>query len=250
MVVRISTAKQSGDLIQSPIMSKALVIFSGGQDSTTCLYWAKQRFDDVFALTFDYGQRHRIELESAEKIAAVAGVRQEVLDLGPIFKGLSPLTDLLRDVEQYDDVGALPSGLADTFVPGRNILFLTIAANRAYVLGCESLIIGVAQQDYGGYPDCRQDFIDKMQSAMASGLESDLKILTPLMNMTKSDTVSLGQSLPGCMEALALSTTCYNGAPPCGACNSCLLRAKGFAQAGVADPLLVRLSKVAAEVRS
>ncbi len=229
-------------------MSKALVIFSGGQDSTTCLYWAKQRFDDVFALTFDYGQRHNIELKSAEKIAQLAGIKQEVLNLGPIFKGLSPLTDLSRDVEKYDDVSALPSGLADTFVPGRNILFLTLAANRAYVLGCDSLVIGVAQQDYGGYPDCREDFITKMESAMASGLDSDLKILAPLMHMTKENTVTLAQSLPGCMEALAFSTTCYNGAPPCGSCNSCLLRAKGFAQAGVSDPLLERLGQVAAEV--
>lgn len=232
-------------------MSKALVIFSGGQDSTTCLYWAKQRFDDVFALTFDYGQRHRLELESAKKIAVLAVIKQEVIELGQIFKGLSPLTDLSRPVESYVNVDSLPSGIADTFVPGRNILFLTIAANRAYVLGCDSIVIGVAQQDYGGYPDCRQDFITKMQSAMASGLDSDLKILAPLMNMTKENTVTLAQSLPGCMEALAHSTTCYNGAvPPCGVCNSCLLRARGFAQAGLPDPLLERLARVAVELPS
>jgi len=232
-------------------MNKALVIFSGGQDSTTCLYWAKQRFDEVFALTFDYGQRHRLELESARKIAEMAAISQEVIELGQIFKGLSPLTDLSRKVETFADVDSVPSGLADTFVPGRNILFLTIAANRAYVLGCESLIIGVAQQDYGGYPDCRQDFITKMQNAMTSGLDSDLKILAPLMNMTKENTVTLAQSLPGCMEALAYSTTCYNGVvPPCGSCNSCLLRAKGFTQARAQDPLLERLARVAAELPS
>jgi 7-cyano-7-deazaguanine synthase len=220
-------------------MSKALVVFSGGQDSTTCLYWAKQRFGSVRALTFDYGQRHRLELDSARTIAKMAGVEHEVIDLGHIFAGLSPLTDLSKSVEAYDDVDKLPQGIASTFVPGRNVLFLSVAANRAYVLGCETVVIGVAQQDFGGYPDCRLDFIEKMQAALASGLESPLTIAAPLMNLTKKETVVLAQSLPGCLEALAYSTTCYNGEnPPCGHCNSCLLRAKGFAQAGIVDPLL------------
>ena len=220
-------------------MSKALVVFSGGQDSTTCLYWAKQRFDSVRALTFDYGQRHRLELVSARIIAQMAGIEQEVIDLGHIFAGLSPLTDLGKSVETYDVVENLPQGIASTFVPGRNILFLSVAANRAYVLGCDTVVIGVAQQDFGGYPDCRLDFIDKMQAALASGLEAPLVIETPLMNLTKKETVVLAQSLPGCLEALAYSTTCYNGEnPPCGHCNSCLLRARGFEQAGIIDPLL------------
>lgn len=222
-------------------MSNALVIFSGGQDSTTCLYWAKQRFQSVQALTFDYGQRHRLELESAKTIAKMAGVEQEVIDLGKVFAGLSPLTDLTKPVEAYDDVDNLPQGIATSFVPGRNILFLSVAANRAYVLGCDTVVIGVAQQDFGGYPDCRLDFIEKMQLALASGLDAPLAIATPLMNLTKKDTVLLAQSLPGCLEALAFSTTCYNGeSPPCGRCNSCLLRAKGFDQAGIKDPLLAR----------
>jgi 7-cyano-7-deazaguanine synthase len=220
-------------------MSTALVVFSGGQDSTTCLYWAKERYEEVFALTFDYGQRHAIELESARKIAAMAQVKQEVIAMGKIFAGLSPLTDTSRAVETYDSVEQLPSGIADTFVPGRNILFLTVAANRAYVLGCNTLVLGVAQQDFGGYPDCRLDFIEKMQAALASGLEFDLSIATPLMHLDKKQTVQLAVSLPGCLEALAHSTTCYNGVyPPCGSCNSCLLRARGFNQAGIDDPLL------------
>jgi 7-cyano-7-deazaguanine synthase len=220
-------------------MSKALVVFSGGQDSTTCLYWAKERYEEVFALTFDYGQRHVIELESARKIAAMAQVKQEVIAMGKIFAGLSPLTDTSRAVETYESVEQLPSGIADTFVPGRNILFLTVAANRAYVLGCNTLVLGVAQQDFGGYPDCRLDFIEKMQAALSSGLEFDLAIATPLMHLDKRQTVQLAASLPGCLEALAHSTTCYNGVfPPCGSCNSCLLRARGFNQAGIVDPLL------------
>jgi 7-cyano-7-deazaguanine synthase len=233
-------------------MPKALVVFSGGQDSTTCLYWAKQRFDVVHALTFDYGQRHRLELESAKTIAQMAGIAQEVINLGHIFAGLSPLTDLSRPVEAYDDVENLPQGIASTFVPGRNILFLSVAANRAYVLGCDTVVIGVAQQDFGGYPDCRLDFIEKMQSALASGLDAPLNIETPLMNLTKKETVMLAQALSGCLDALAYSTTCYNGqSPPCGHCNSCLLRAKGFDQAGIVDPLLSRcatIKKLAEEV--
>lgn len=220
-------------------MSDALVVFSGGQDSTTCLYWARERFSSVLAVTFDYGQRHRRELDSAKNIAKLAGVRHETIDVGPIFAGLSPLTDQTLDVQSFAPDAPLPGGLADTFVPGRNILFLTIAANRAYVAGCDSLVIGVAQQDYGGYPDCREDFICKMESAVSSGLDRHVKILAPLMDLTKAESVALAKSLPGCMEALALSTTCYNGAfPPCGTCHSCILRQRGFNEAGVVDPLL------------
>lgn len=232
-------------------MSKALVIFSGGQDSTTCLYWAKQKYESVHALTFDYGQRHSIELDSARKIAEIAGVSHEVLVLGHIFAGLSPLTDSSRAVERYDDADQMPDGIADTFVPGRNILFLSLAANRAYVLGINTVVIGVAQQDFGGYPDCRLDFIEKMQAAVGSGLDSDFRIESPLMHLTKKQTVELAVSLPGCVEALAYSTTCYNGVvPPCGSCNSCLLRAKGFDQAGIDDPLLLRLREIREQVSS
>lgn len=222
-------------------MSKALVVFSGGQDSTTCLYYAREHYDEVFALTFNYGQRHAREIESAGKIAELAGVPHEIIEMGPLFAGLSPLTNHAVDVAAYEEIESIPSGIADTFVPGRNILFLTIAANRAYVLGADILVLGVAQQDFGGYPDCRLDFIEKMEAALVSGLEFPLKIVTPLMHLTKEETVKMAQRLPGCLEALAFSTTCYNGVyPPCGTCNSCLLRNKGFTQAGVEDPLMQR----------
>jgi 7-cyano-7-deazaguanine synthase len=222
------------------VMDSALVVLSGGQDSTTCLYWAKQRFAKVHALTFDYGQRHRLELDSARKIAGTAGVSHEILAIGHIFAGLSPLTNQTRDVARYDCADALPGGLEDTFVPGRNILFLSLAANRAYVLGCDALIIGVAQEDFGGYPDCREEFIAHMQQALSSGLGKPLAVLTPLMHLNKAQTVELAASLPGCLEALAETTTCYNGVyPPCGHCHACLLRQRGFETAGVPDPLLV-----------
>lgn len=222
-------------------MSKALVILSGGQDSTTCLFWALGRFESVVALTFDYGQRHRAELAAAAEIARRAGVPHETLALGPLFAGLSPLTNAALSVERYESAQALPGGLENTFVPGRNVLFLSVAANRAYVLGCDTLVLGVAQEDFGGYPDCREDFVVKMAAALAAGLDRPFSIETPLMHLTKAETVALAASLPGCLEALALSHTCYEGAyPPCSTCHACLLRARGFEQAGVADPLLAR----------
>jgi len=227
-------------------MSNALVVFSGGQDSTTCVYWAKQRFKTVYAVTFDYRQRHALELESAKKIAEMAEVVHEVIDLGPIFAGLSPLTDHSLAVDTFEDAESIPDGVATTFVPGRNILFFSVAANRAYVHDCNTLVVGVSQQDFGGYPDCRHDFIAKMTAAIASGLDRPFKIEAPLMNRTKAETVELAAILPNCLDALAYSTTCYNGAyPPCGECNSCVLRRKGFEEANVKDPLLVR---AAAEV--
>ena len=220
---------------------RALVVLSGGQDSTTCLYWAKREFAEVRALCFDYGQRHRIELDSAEAVAKLAGVELERIDLGPIFAGLSPLTNSARTVERYASAEALPGGLEDTFVPGRNILFLSVAANRAYTLGADALIIGVSEEDFGGYPDCRADFIVAMEQALRLGLDTSLEILAPLARLDKAATVRLAQELDGAMEALAYSHTCYEGeSPPCGACHACLLRARGFAQAGVADPLVER----------
>lgn len=231
-------------------MSKALVILSGGQDSTTCLYWAKQRFSTVYALTIDYGQRHAREIESARKIAALAAVPQEVLKIGGLFAGDSPLTNIDKNVERYDSAEKLPGGLENTFVPARNILFLSLAANRAYVLGCQAIIIGVGQEDFGGYPDCRQEFIERMQIAISSGLDRSIELIAPLMFLNKGECVKLAQALPGCIDALAHSTTCYNGDfPPCGHCHSCLLRARGFAQAGIADPLLERTAPAGAQAR-
>lgn len=146
-------------------MQKAVVVLSGGQDSTTCLFWAVNQGFDVHTLTIDYGQRHVRELEAAAKVAALAGiapVKQEVLKLGPVLKGTSPLVSDAQ-LEQYADHNSLPGGLEKTFVPMRNQLFLTLAANRAYCLGTNALITGVCQEDFGGYPDCRRVFIDALQ---------------------------------------------------------------------------------------
>lgn len=231
-------------------MTKALVVLSGGQDSTTCLYWAKNQgcFDEIHAVTFNYNQRHKRELEAAALIAERAGVAShEIVDLGPVLKGMSPLVSE-RELEQYADFDSLPGGLEKTFVPMRNQLFLTIAANRAYVRGCRTLVTGVCQEDFGGYPDCRRVFIDAIQLACnegtftgRDGAVGPLDIQTPLMDLTKAESVDMAARLPDCFEALAYSHTSYDGAyPPTGHDHATLLRAKGFFEAGMPDPLVLR----------
>ncbi|MGB5245570.1 MAG: 7-cyano-7-deazaguanine synthase QueC [Woeseia sp.] len=216
--------------------NRALVVLSGGQDSTTCLYWALQRYDEVCAITFDYGQRHRIELECASRIAAQAGINHRILPLNSLAAlGGNSLTDADIAVAPGNPAeGALPN----SFVPGRNLLFLTLAAAYAWQLGIRHLVTGVAQTDYSGYPDCRKATLDALQQSLRLGMERDFEIHTPLMNLSKKETVLLAQSL-GALDAMALTHTCYNGArPPCGECPACVLRARGFAEAGIADPLL------------
>jgi len=217
---------------------KALVLLSGGQDSTTCLYWAIDRYgsDQVTALSFDYGQRHRIELECAEAIAAHTGIKHVQLPVDTFSAlGGDALTD--PDIEvapQLDESADLPN----TFVPGRNLIFITYAAAYAWQHGIAHLVTGVAQTDYSGYPDCREDTITALQQAIRLGMESDLNIHAPLMHLSKKETVELARDL-GALPAMAMTHTCYNGTrPPCGECPACDLRARGFADAGIEDPLL------------
>lgn len=251
--------------------TKALVVLSGGQDSTTCLYWALREFDEVHCITFDYGQRHAIELQAARKVAELAQVSSngrirshEVVSLsaaGSVFKpgdiasarqdkildGTSPLVSG-NELEQYKDHQSLPGGLEKTFVPMRNQMFMTIAANRAYCRGITNLVTGVCQEDNGGYPDCTQEFIDALTKACNTGsftgkdgAPGALRIHTPLMNLSKADSVHLALNLPGCYAALAYSHTSYDGAyPPTGHDHATLLRAKGFEEAETPDPLVLR----------
>lgn len=222
------------------MMDQALVVLSGGQDSTTCLYWAIKKFgiECVSSVTFDYGQRHRIELECAQEIAAFAGVPNVVLPIDTFAAlGGNALTDAGVDVETQIDA---ETDLPNTFVPGRNLIFLTFAAAFAYQRGIANLVTGVAQTDYSGYPDCRAETMTALQSALRAGMESDIRIHTPLMQLSKQETVELAREL-GALPALAMTHTCYNGErPPCGHCPACELRAKGFADAGVTDPLIFR----------
>lgn len=222
------------------MMDQALVVLSGGQDSTTCLYWAIKKFgiECVSSVTFDYGQRHRIELDCAQEIAAFAGVPNVVLPIDTFAAlGGNALTDAGVDVETHIDA---ETDLPNTFVPGRNLIFLTFAAAFAYQRGIANLVTGVAQTDYSGYPDCRAETMTALQSALRAGMESDIRIHTPLMQLSKQETVELAREL-GALPALAMTHTCYNGErPPCGHCPACELRAKGFADAGVTDPLIFR----------
>ena len=227
-------------------MKRALVLLSGGQDSTTCLYAAKVANDEVHALTINYNQRHDVEIGAALKIASLANVAShEIVNVGSILRGTSPLTDKSKPVQTYESADVLPGGLENTFVPARNMLFLTIAVNRAYVLECSSIYVGVSQEDYGGYPDCRQGFLDAMELSCHQALERDIAIIAPLIYKNKMQTVLLAKELPDCWHALSYSHTCYQGmVPPCGKCHACLLRARGFEQAYLNDPLIERLEKV------
>ena len=218
--------------------NRALVVLSGGQDSTTCLYWAVDRFGraNVSSITFDYGQKHRIELDCARDVAAAAGVTNVCLPIDTFAAlGGDALTDASIAVsDETDDETELPV----TFVPGRNLIFLTFAAAYAYRHDIRHLVTGVAQTDYSGYPDCREETIAALQNAITLGMDREFTVHTPLMHRSKRETVELAVQLGG-LEAMALTHTCYNGRrPPCGECQACRLRAKGFAEAGVRDPLL------------
>lgn len=218
--------------------AQALVVLSGGQDSTTCLYWALDKFGSnaVEAITFDYGQRHRVELGCAARVAEFAGVSHKVMPIDTFAAlGGNALTDRNIGVQKEVD---LETGLPNTFVPGRNIVFLTFAAAYAWQRNIEHLVTGVAQTDYSGYPDCRQETIEALQLTIRLGMASNVVIHTPLMSLTKKETVLLARDL-GALEAMALTHTCYDGRrPPCGECPACELRARGFNEAGIEDPLL------------
>ena len=229
--------------------TKALVVLSGGQDSTTCLAWARNRFDEVHALTINYGQRHAIEIAGAKMIGILGQLdSHEVLTLpAGILHGTSPLTDPNQPVPQYTSQDEVPDGVAKTFVPLRNQFFLTLAANRAFVLGCTHLVTGVCQTDYSGYPDCRQEFVDSLAETINKGtftgedwLLGELTIHTPLMNLTKAESVDLAIA-EGAYGMLAYSHTAYDGSyPPAGTDAASLLRAKGFEEADIPDPLILR----------
>lgn len=235
-------------------MKTAIVLFSGGQDSTTCLYWSLQRFDRIHALGINYGQKHNVELLASRLVLKEARatyptkiITHEVIELGRVLVGSSPLVNDEERLGKYDSVEELPGGVEPTFVPGRNLLFLVLAANRAARYHSTHLVTGVCQEDFGGYFDCRQDFIDAMGSAISEGFYGSpdtFTIHTPLMDLTKKETVEMAMGLKGCMKGLSFSHTCYDGeVRQCGKCHACHLRIRGFEEAGVKDPLMVRLNQ-------
>jgi 7-cyano-7-deazaguanine synthase len=217
-------------------MTSALVLFSGGQDSTTCLAWALDRFDRVETVGFDYGQRHAVELAARPRILArmkndrLGADHVLVLDVLKAIGG-SALTDDVK-IEMGE------SGLPTTFVPGRNVMFLTAAAALGYRRGIFELVGGMCETDFSGYPDCRDETVQATAKALSLGLARDVKVHTPLMWIDKAATWKLAEDLGG--KALvdliiAETVTCYHGDPAkhdwgsgCGACPSCELRAAGY----------------------
>lgn len=231
---------------------KILVVLSGGQDSTTCLFWARNmlsltRGDELHAVTFDYGQRHALEIEAARKVAKMASVTShEVIQVPNCLVSTSPLTSS-NELEKYENYEQMDKVIGDrvelTFVPMRNTLFLTIAANRAVALGCSDIVTGVCQQDNANYPDCRDMYIAHMERTINTSLGDDqfLRIRTPLIRATKAETVRMAKGLPGCWDALAYTHTSYDGQyPPTDNNHSNVLRAQGFLEAGLPDPLVLR----------
>ena len=185
---------------------KAVVVFSGGQDSTTCLVWAKEQFGEVEAVTFDYGQRHRREIEVAQAIAAELGVRHTVLDMS-LLGQLAPNALTRDDIAIEQKEGGLPT----TFVDGRNLLFLSFAAVFAKQRGARHLVTGVCETDFSGYPDCRDVFIKSLNVTLNLAMDYEFVIHTPLMWLTKAETWKLADEL-GALEFIRTKTlTCYNG---------------------------------------
>ncbi len=211
----------------------ALIVLSGGQDSTTCLAWAKQEFKDLLAITFDYGQVHKTELDSAKKICEIEKIPLKIQKID-LFKDLTKnaLIDNSIEIEEIPN-----TNLFTTFVDGRNHIFLSIAAIYAKQFEIKDIITGVCETDYSNYPDCRDEFIKSLEKTLSLSMDYKFKIHTPLMWLTKKETVDLINEL-GKLELLKHSHTCYKGLrPACGKCPACQLRLKGFEEAGINDPL-------------
>ncbi len=229
-------------------MERAVIIFSGGLDSTTALYWAKKEFKEVYAITFVYGQRHSIEVEMAKVTAKNAGVKEHLIyevDLSKI--GSSALTDFSIEVPQPRSVEEIKErGVPVTYVPFRNGIFISIAAAYAESKGTTHLVGGWNVVDYSGYPDCRPEFLEAMERALDLGTKLGAEgnkwyIHAPLINLTKAEIIKLGLELGA---DYSYSVSCYRGGEvPCGKCDSCLLRAKGWAEVGQEDHLIKRLKE-------
>lgn len=205
----------------------ALVVFSGGQDSTTCLYWAKREFKKVWALSFLYGQKHQKEVELAREIARKAGMEFQVMDVSFIASlAQNSLTDTTITMDQEKPEGGVPN----TFVPGRNLFFLSIAAVFAREHGIHHIVTGVSQTDFSGYPDCRDAFIKSLNVTLNLAMDEQFVIHTPLMWIDKAETWALADEL-GVLDLVRHETlTCYNGVPGdgCGHCPACTLRRQGL----------------------
>lgn len=206
---------------------KAVVVFSGGQDSTTCLFWAKERYEEVIAVSFDYNQKHRLELECAKDICKKHNVEHHILDLS-LLNQLAP--NSLTRVDMEVDKEAPKDKLPNTFVDGRNMLFLSFVAVFAKQRGIRNIITGVSQSDFSGYPDCRDVFIKSLNVTLNLAMEYEFIVHTPLMWINKEETWKMAYDL-GVLDIVKNDTlTCYNGiiGNGCGECPACKLRKRGY----------------------
>lgn len=218
-------------------MKKAVILFSGGLDSTTCLALAKSQGFACYTLSFSYDQRHSAELLAAEKIAAHLGASHKIIDISMGAIGGSALTDPNIEVPDYSGDGKIPV----TYVPARNTIFLSFALGYAEALNAQDIFIGSSSVDYSGYPDCRPEYFTAFQQlanlATKAGVEGSLfTIHTPLLYLSKAETIQLGQQFN---VDYSLTVSCYRAdtqGQACGKCDSCTLRKKGFAEVGIADP--------------
>lgn len=210
-------------------ISKALVLLSGGQDSTTALYWAKDKFDVIEAIGFNYNQKHKLELENAQKIAASAEIPYFIADISTLSEiSKNALTSGSIEVEKGINSEQTPN----TLVEGRNLLFITYAAIYAKQKNINNLVLGVGQTDYSGYPDCRNEFIQSAQETISLATDFKFTIHTPLMWKNKAETWQLADEL-GVINIIRDNTlTCYNGiiADGCGTCPACILRKRGYVE--------------------
>lgn len=210
-------------------MKRAIIVFSGGQDSTTCLIQALHQYEEVHCITFDYGQRHRAEIEVAQKLAIKLNVKaHKILDVGLLNElAVSSLTRDNIPVPTQSE-----KGIPNTFVPGRNILFLTLASIYAYQVQADAVITGVCETDFSGYPDCRDEFVKALNQAINLGVAKKIPIVTPLMWLNKAETWALADHYHQLDLIRHHSLTCYNGiiGEGCGHCAACELRANGLQQ--------------------
>ncbi len=222
-------------------MKTAVVLLSGGLDSATALFWAASKGFQTHCLLFDYGQRHKKEISSALKIAKISGSSRQIVKIRLPWGG-SALLDKKTALPKERSVKEMSRGkIPSTYVPARNTIFLSFALSCADAIGAERIVIGANAVDYSGYPDCRPDYMRAMEKAAALGTRrgtegNGIKISAPLIHLTKAGIIRLGTKLK---VPYQYTWSCYSGgASPCGKCDSCLLRQKGFEEAGFLDPLL------------
>jgi len=223
-------------------MKKAIVLLSGGLDSATTLYLARKQGYKCFALSFDYGQRHKKEIESAKKIAQAAKSPLQLIKIRLPWKGSSILDKKLRIPERYNAITQKRNnGIPSTYVPARNIIFLSFALSFAEAIKAEAIFIGANAVDFSGYPDCRPEFYRAFKEVILTGTKAGvekigIKIQTPLIGKTKARIIRTASQLG---VPFALTWSCYQGGRvPCEECDSCYYRAKGFLEAGIRDPLV------------